>query len=147
MKQALIPGGGSHAQAPNRKTTPRNSFLLGGNQANNQQHEPAASHLRVHHQHQNTKRSHQMVSLPFGRPTLNKVGAIVATPILTMKFITDSGEVGILKGDISEAERCHGTTLHNSKEQFPRPMKPDIAAKIHLADLEPPGRKISERSQ
>ncbi|MED6133372.1 hypothetical protein PIB30_027669 [Stylosanthes scabra] len=58
-----------------------------------------------------------------------------------MKFITDSGEVGVLKGDILEAERCHRATLHNSKEQLPRPMKPDPAAKVHLVDLETPGGK------
>ncbi|MED6154349.1 hypothetical protein PIB30_111581, partial [Stylosanthes scabra] len=64
-----------------------------------------------------------------------------------MKFITDNGEVGTLKGDISEAERCHGATLHSSKEQLPRPAKPDTAAKVHLVDLEPPGRKLPERPQ
>ncbi|MED6213718.1 hypothetical protein PIB30_095987 [Stylosanthes scabra] len=64
-----------------------------------------------------------------------------------MKFITDIGDVGALKGDISEAERCHGATLHNSKEQLLRPVKPDMVAKIHLVDLEPPGRKIPERPQ
>ncbi|MED6177193.1 hypothetical protein PIB30_095714 [Stylosanthes scabra] len=37
-----------------------------------------------------------------------------------MKFVTDNGKVGTLKGDISEAERCHGATLHNSKEQLMR---------------------------
>ncbi|MED6139773.1 hypothetical protein PIB30_087087 [Stylosanthes scabra] len=52
-----------------------------------------------------------------------------------------------LKGDISEAERCHSATLHDSKEQLPRSVKPGIAAKIHLVDLVPPRRKISERPQ
>ncbi|MED6187910.1 hypothetical protein PIB30_081080 [Stylosanthes scabra] len=74
-----------------------------------------------------------------GRPTLNKIGAVIATSILIMKFITDNGEVGVLKRDKSEAERYHGATLHNSKEQLPRLAKPKTTTKVQLVDLEPPG--------
>ncbi|MED6120917.1 hypothetical protein PIB30_025401 [Stylosanthes scabra] len=42
-----------------------------------------------------------------GRPTLNRIGAVVVTSILTMKFITDGGKVGVLRGDKQEAEKCH----------------------------------------
>ncbi|MED6136042.1 hypothetical protein PIB30_052304 [Stylosanthes scabra] len=63
------------------------------------------------------------------------------------RFVTDNGEVGVLKGDVSKAKRCHSATLHNSKEQLPRSANPDTVGKIHLVDLEPPGRKIPERPQ
>ncbi|MED6124387.1 hypothetical protein PIB30_058485 [Stylosanthes scabra] len=53
----------------------------------------------------------------------------------------------IRRGDIFEAERCHGATLHDSKKQLPKSIKPDTTAKVHLVDLEPPGRKIPERPQ
>ena len=35
----------------------------------------------------------------FGRPTLNKIGAVISTASLTMKFFTNSGEVAIVKVD------------------------------------------------
>lgn len=34
-----------------------------------------------------------------GRPTLNKIGAIISTTCLTMKFFTDNGEIAIMKVD------------------------------------------------
>ncbi|MED6143909.1 hypothetical protein PIB30_010266 [Stylosanthes scabra] len=82
-----------------------------------------------------------------GRTTMYKVGAIMTTSILTRKFITDDGEVEALREDKSEAERCHIATLHDSKNQLPKLAKPKTAGRVHLADLEPPGRKITEKAQ
>ena len=35
----------------------------------------------------------------FGRPTLNKLGAIVSLALLTMKFLNDDGKIIIIKVD------------------------------------------------
>ena len=34
-----------------------------------------------------------------GRPTLNKIGAVISMASLTMKFFTDNGEVASVKAD------------------------------------------------
>ncbi|MED6151006.1 hypothetical protein PIB30_078124 [Stylosanthes scabra] len=73
-----------------------------------------------------------------GRPTLNRVGAVIATSILTMKFITDGGKVGVLHGDKHEAEKCHNATLHISKEQMPKLEKPETTEKWLLKMQEQP---------
>ncbi|MED6120468.1 hypothetical protein PIB30_021137 [Stylosanthes scabra] len=80
-----------------------------------------------------------------GRSTLNRLGAVIATSILTMKFITDGGRVGVIHGDKQEAEKCHNATLHISKEQIPKLEKPKTSEKCLLVDLEPPEKKMQER--
>ncbi|MED6138738.1 hypothetical protein PIB30_077321 [Stylosanthes scabra] len=62
-----------------------------------------------------------------------------------MKFITDKGKVGVLRGDKQEAEKCHNASLHISKEQLPKLKKPDGAKGCLLVDLEPPEKKVHER--
>ncbi|MED6221626.1 hypothetical protein PIB30_056620 [Stylosanthes scabra] len=63
----------------------------------------------------------------YGKTNLNRIGAVVATSILTMKFTTDGGKVGVLRRDKQEAEKYYNATLHISKEQLPKLEKPDGA--------------------
>ncbi|MED6125780.1 hypothetical protein PIB30_071942 [Stylosanthes scabra] len=79
-----------------------------------------------------------------GRPTMYKVGASMTTFIHTRKFITNKDEDEALEKARSEAKKCHIATRHDSKDQLP---KPEMAGRIYLADLEPPGRKMPEETQ
>ncbi|MED6161587.1 hypothetical protein PIB30_062241 [Stylosanthes scabra] len=63
-----------------------------------------------------------------GRPTMYKVGA----------GMTTKNEDEALGKARSEAKKCHITTRHDSKDQLP---KPEMAGRVYLIDLEPPGRK------
>ncbi|MED6191845.1 hypothetical protein PIB30_004505 [Stylosanthes scabra] len=44
----------------------------------------------------------------------------------------------------SEAKKGHIATRHDSKDQLP---KLEMAGRVHLADLEPPGRRMPEETQ
>ncbi|MED6106601.1 hypothetical protein PIB30_005885 [Stylosanthes scabra] len=69
-----------------------------------------------------------------GRPTMYKVGA----------GMTTKDEDEALGKARSEAKKCHIATRHDSKDQLP---KPEMAGRVHLIDLEPPGRKMPEKTQ
>ena len=53
-----------------------------------------------------------------GRPSLNRIGAIVSTPHLLMKFPTNKG-IRQVRADQQVARRCYIASLHgyNSNEQ------------------------------
>ena len=40
------------------------------------------------------------------RPTLNKIGAIVSTACLTMKFFTDDGDIATVRADQAQLENA-----------------------------------------
>ncbi|MED6223759.1 hypothetical protein PIB30_077214, partial [Stylosanthes scabra] len=68
------------------------------------------------------------------RPTMYKVRASMTT----------KDEDRALGKARSEAKKCHIATRHDSKDQLP---KLEMAGRVHLADLEPPGRRMPEETQ
>ena len=52
-----------------------------------------------------------------GRPTLNKIGVVISTASLTMKFFTDSGEVATVKADQVTARRCYNASLEIQRQK------------------------------
>ena len=52
-----------------------------------------------------------------GRPTLNKIGAIIFTACLTIKFFTDDGEIATMRANQVTARRCYNTSLEIAKKK------------------------------
>nr|XP_025678167.1 uncharacterized protein LOC112778008 [Arachis hypogaea] len=51
-----------------------------------------------------------------GRKTINDVGAVISTKLLVMKFVTDDGSVGSIKGDLETAVTCDNASLSLRKK-------------------------------
>ncbi|XP_072076456.1 uncharacterized protein [Arachis hypogaea] len=64
-----------------------------------------------------------------GRKTINDLGAAISTKLLVMKFITDDGSVGSIKGDLETAVACDHASLSLRK-------KSKEASGVFLADLD-----------
>ncbi|XP_072058090.1 uncharacterized protein [Arachis hypogaea] len=64
-----------------------------------------------------------------GRKTINDLEAIISTKMLIMKFITDNGSVGSIKGDLETAIACDNASLSLRK-------KSKEASRVFLADLD-----------
>ncbi|XP_020964004.1 uncharacterized protein LOC110265374 [Arachis ipaensis] len=64
-----------------------------------------------------------------GRKTINEFSAVIYTKFLTMKFITDKGTVGSIRGDLETAVACDSASLFLRKES-------KRAVGIFLADLD-----------
>ncbi|XP_072071423.1 uncharacterized protein [Arachis hypogaea] len=64
-----------------------------------------------------------------GRKTINDLGAAISTKLLVMKFITDDGSVGSLRGDLETAVACDHASLSLRK-------KSKEASGVFLADLD-----------
>ncbi|XP_072074319.1 uncharacterized protein [Arachis hypogaea] len=67
--------------------------------------------------------------LILGRKTINEFSAVICTKFLTMKFITDKGTVGSIRGDLETAVACDSASLSLRKESRK-------AASVFLADLD-----------
>ncbi|XP_057744743.1 uncharacterized protein LOC130962561 [Arachis stenosperma] len=63
------------------------------------------------------------------RKTINEFSTVICTKFLIMKFITDKGTVGSIRGDLETAVACDSTSLSLKKES-------KKAAGIFLADLD-----------
>ena len=50
-----------------------------------------------------------------GRPTLNKIGTIISTACLIVKFLIDSGKITTVKADQATACHCYKTSLKIQK--------------------------------
>ncbi|XP_025685153.1 uncharacterized protein [Arachis hypogaea] len=64
-----------------------------------------------------------------GRKTINDLGAAISTKLLVMKFITDDGSVGSIRGDLETAVACDHASLSLRK-------KSKEASGAFLADLD-----------
>ncbi|XP_072052119.1 uncharacterized protein [Arachis hypogaea] len=64
-----------------------------------------------------------------GRKTINDFEAIINTKLLVMKFVTDDGSIGTIKGDLETAIACDNTSLSLRK-------KSKEASGVFLADLD-----------
>ncbi|XP_072062144.1 uncharacterized protein [Arachis hypogaea] len=64
-----------------------------------------------------------------GRKTINEFSAVICTKFLTMKFITDKGTIGSIRGDRETAVTCDSASLSLMKES-------KKAAGVFLADLD-----------
>ena len=53
----------------------------------------------------------------FGRPTLNKIRAIISIACLTMKFFTDDGEIVTVRADQVAARKCYNARLEITKKK------------------------------
>ncbi|XP_015948910.1 uncharacterized protein LOC107473837 [Arachis duranensis] len=64
-----------------------------------------------------------------GRKTINDVEAIINTKLLVMKFVTDDGSIGSIRGDLETAVACDNASLSLKK-------KSKEASGVFLADLD-----------
>ncbi|XP_057720059.1 uncharacterized protein LOC130934515 [Arachis stenosperma] len=64
-----------------------------------------------------------------GRKTINDVEAIINTKLLVMKFVTDDGSIGTIRGDLETAVACDNASLSLRK-------KSKEASGVFLADLD-----------
>ena len=53
-----------------------------------------------------------------GRPTLNKIGAIISTTCLTTKFFADDGEIATVRAKQVAAQRCYNASLEIVKKEL-----------------------------
>ncbi|XP_072065883.1 uncharacterized protein [Arachis hypogaea] len=63
------------------------------------------------------------------KKTINDVGAVISTKLLVMKFVTDDGSVGSIRGDLETAVACDNANLSLRK-------KSKEASGVFLADLD-----------
>ncbi|XP_021861440.2 uncharacterized protein [Spinacia oleracea] len=56
-----------------------------------------------------------------GRPTLNKIKAVVVTHLMLLKYVCDDGAIGTIHGDQQQARDCYLTTLNPSHGGKTRP--------------------------
>ncbi|XP_015970352.1 uncharacterized protein LOC107493830 [Arachis duranensis] len=64
-----------------------------------------------------------------GRKTINDVEAIINTKLLVMKFVTDDGSIGSIRGDLETAVACDNASLSLRR-------KSREASSVFLADLD-----------
>ncbi|XP_015969079.1 uncharacterized protein LOC107492551 [Arachis duranensis] len=64
-----------------------------------------------------------------GRKTINDFEAIINTKLLVMKFVTDDGSIGTIRGDLETAVACDNASLSLRK-------KSKEASDVFLADLD-----------
>ncbi|XP_072074138.1 uncharacterized protein [Arachis hypogaea] len=64
-----------------------------------------------------------------GRKTINELGAVIYTKLLVMKFVSDNGSIGSIKGYLETAVACDNASLSLRK-------KSKEAAGVFLADLD-----------
>ncbi|XP_057744680.1 uncharacterized protein LOC130962489 [Arachis stenosperma] len=64
-----------------------------------------------------------------GRKTINDVEAVINTKLLVMKFVTDEGSIGSIRGDLETAVACDNASLSLRK-------KSKEASRVFLADLD-----------
>ncbi|XP_019435962.1 PREDICTED: uncharacterized protein LOC109342432 [Lupinus angustifolius] len=74
----------------------------------------------------------------FGRPTLNRLEAIVSTPHLCMKFLSISLQVCTVKGDQHLARSCYQMSLHpHFRKQHAPPAPPSKRSRgMHMVELD-----------
>ena len=61
-----------------------------------------------------------------GRPTLNKIRAIVSIACLTMKFFIDDGEIATVRADQVIARKCDNTSLEIAKRRSQKQKEYDL---------------------
>ncbi|XP_019432174.1 PREDICTED: uncharacterized protein LOC109339215 [Lupinus angustifolius] len=81
-----------------------------------------------------------------GRPTLNRLGAIVSTPHLCIKFLSISLQVCTLKGDQHSARSCYQMSLHPhfNKQHAPPSKRP---RGVHMVELDVWADEVDFRPQ
>nr|KYP59531.1 Retrovirus-related Pol polyprotein from transposon opus [Cajanus cajan] len=72
-------------------------------------------------------------SILIGRPTLNKLGAIVSTSHLKVKYPLPSGAVGVLKVDQEVARKCYGDSLKARRRLYTK----QVEKEVHSVKLDP----------
>ena len=78
--------------------------------------------------------------------TLNKIGAIVSTAYLMMKFFTDNGEIATVKMDQAATYHCYNASLEvkkTKKDESQDSSRPPNSLKVMMVDLD--ARKIEGR--
>ncbi|XP_020224171.1 uncharacterized protein LOC109806206 [Cajanus cajan] len=72
-------------------------------------------------------------SILIGRPTLNKLGAVVSTPHLKVKYLLPSGSMGTLRVDQEVARKCYGDSLKARRRLYTA----QVEQEVHSIDLDP----------
>ncbi|XP_020218762.1 uncharacterized protein LOC109801993 [Cajanus cajan] len=68
-----------------------------------------------------------------GRPTLNKLGAVVSTSHLKVKYLLPNGTVGVLRVDQEVARKCYGDSLKARRRLYTA----QVEQEVHSVDLDP----------
>nr|KYP52865.1 hypothetical protein KK1_025251 [Cajanus cajan] len=72
-------------------------------------------------------------SILIGRPTLNKLGAVVSTSHLKVKYPLPNGTVGTLRVDQEVARKCYGDSLKARRRLYTA----QVEQEVHSIDLDP----------
>ena len=77
-----------------------------------------------------------------GRPTLNKIGAIISIACLTKKFFTNDGEIATVRANQVVARKCYNACLEVAKKKKTKKeeIRPPSSSKVMLIDLDVWGR-------
>ena len=69
---------------------------------------------------------------------MNKIGAIISTNCLTMKFFTDKGKIVIMRADQATARKCYNASLEvtKKKKEDKEDVRPFSSSKVMLVDLD-----------
>ncbi|XP_020204927.1 uncharacterized protein K02A2.6-like [Cajanus cajan] len=68
-----------------------------------------------------------------GRPTLNKLGAVVSTSHLKVMYPLPNGAVGVLRVDQEVARKCYGDSLKARRRLYTA----QVEQEVHSIDLDP----------
>ena len=69
---------------------------------------------------------------------LNKIGAVICTACLTMKFFTDKGEIATVRADQAVARHYYNMSLEiqiRRKEEIGTPTRPPGSFNVMMVDL------------
>ena len=85
-----------------------------------------------------------------GMPTLNKIGVVISTTCLTMKFFTDDGEITTIKANQVEVRRCYNVSMEiqkGKKEESGNCSRLPNSSKVLMVNLDTRGWQEMKRPE
>jgi len=73
-------------------------------------------------------------NIVIGRPSFNRLGALLSTKFLVMKYPLDDGGFGTIKGDQKVARECYLASLKLRRKETPR--KESKGDSVNVIDLD-----------
>jgi len=74
-------------------------------------------------------------NIVIGRPSFNRLGALLSTKFLVMKYPLDDGGVGTIKSDQKVARECYLASLKLCRKETPK--KESKGDSVNMIDLDP----------
>ena len=74
-------------------------------------------------------------NIVIGRPSFNRLGALLSTKFLVMKYPLDNGGVGTIKGDQKVARECYLASLKPRRKEAPK--RESRGDSVNMVDVDP----------